>query len=93
MSVESHGAFDATMATLGSKATYTGATTSVLGWIMSSEFGVLIGIVLGVGGFLVNWYYKYKPDKREQELHDQRMNLVSQGSSSMKNEVKPFGLE
>lgn len=95
MSVESHGAtaFDTTMAAIGSKATYTGATTSVLGWIMSSEFGVLIGIILGVGGFLINWYYKYKQDKREQELHDQRMNLVSQGSSSMKNEVKPFGLE
>lgn len=85
MSVESHGAtaFDTTMAAIGSKATYTGATTSILGCIMSSEFGILVGIVLGVGGFLVNWYYKYKQDKREQELHDQRM----------KNEGKPFGLE
>lgn len=83
MSVDSHVAFDTTMAAIGSKATYTGATTSVLGWIMSSEFGILVGIILGVGGFLVNWYYKHKQDKREQELHDRRM----------KNEDKPFGFE
>lgn len=73
MTTETHGAFDTAMAAFGSKATYTGATTSILGWIMSSEFGILIGIVLGVGGFIVNWYYKAKQDKREQELHDRRM--------------------
>ena len=73
MSVDSSAAFDTTMAAIGSKATYTGATTSVLGWIMSSEFGVLVGIVLAIGGFLVNWYYKYKRDKRDQELHDEKM--------------------
>lgn len=73
MSVDSSSAFDTTMAALGSKATYTGATTSILGWVMSSEFGILIGIVLGIGGFMVNWYYKYKQDKREQELHEKLM--------------------
>lgn len=76
MSVDSSSAntaFDTTMAALGSKATYTGATTSIVGWVMSSEFGILVGIILGIGGFIVNWYYKYKQDKREQELHDQRM--------------------
>ena len=83
MTAETHGAFDTTMAALGSKATYTGAGASILGWIMSSEFGILVGIILGVAGFLVNWYYKHKQDKREQELHDQRM----------KNEVKPFGYD
>ena len=83
MSVDTQGAFDATMAAVGSKATYTGATTSVLGWIMSSEFGVLVGIILGVGGFLVNWYYKHKEDKRKQELHE----------LNMKNNTKPFGYE
>ena len=83
MTAETHGAFDTTMAALGSKATYTGAGASILGWIMSSEFGILVGIILGVAGFLINWYYKHKQDKREQELHDQRM----------KNEVKPFGYD
>lgn len=79
MSAE-QGAFDTTMAAIGSKATYTGAGASILGWIMSSEFGILLGIILGVAGFMVNWYYKYKQDKRDQELHEQRMK-------------KPFGYD
>ncbi len=66
---------DATMAALGSKATYTGAGASIMGWMLSSEFGVLIGLLLGVGGFLINWYYKAKEDRRQQREHDRRMGL------------------
>lgn len=73
MTPEQQTAFDATMATVGSKATYTGAGASILGWMMSSEFGVLIGILLGVGGFLVNWYYKHKHYLLEKEMHDKKM--------------------
>jgi len=66
---------DATMAAIGSKATYTGAGASILGWLMSSQAGILFGILIGVGGFLVNWYYRHKEDKRRQEEHDRRMGL------------------
>lgn len=66
---------DATMSAIGSKATYTGAGASVLGWLMSSQAGILVGIIIGVGGFLVNWYYRHKEDKRRQEEHDRRMGL------------------
>jgi len=61
------------MAAAGTKATYGGAGTSVLGWAFSSEFGVLFGIALGLGGFMVNWYYRHKADKREQVEHERRM--------------------
>ena len=63
------------MAAAGSKATYGGATTSIVGWVLSSEFGILFGIMLVLGGFCVNWYYKHKEDKRQQEEHDRRMGL------------------
>lgn len=66
---------DTTMAAIGSKATYTGAGASILGWLMSSQAGILFGILIGVGGFLVNWYYRHKEDKRRQEEHDRRMGL------------------
>ncbi len=75
MTPEQQTAFDATMAAAGSKATYTGATTSVVGWVLSSEFGVLVGLMLGVGGFIINWYYKAKEDRRQQAEHDRRMGL------------------
>lgn len=73
MTPEQQTTFDATMAAAGSKATYTGATTSVVGWVLSSEFGVLVGLLLGIGGFGINWYYKHKQDKREQAEHERRM--------------------
>ena len=66
---------DATMAAIGSKATYTGAGASVVGWLMSSQAGILVGIIIGVGGFLVNWYYRHKEDKRREAEHKARMGL------------------
>ena len=64
---------DATLAAAGSKATYTGASASVVSWFLSSEFGVLFGILLGICGLAVQWYYRHKQDKREQAEHERRM--------------------
>lgn len=75
MTPEQQATFEATMAAAGSKATYTGAGASVMGWVLSSEFGVFIGLMLGLGGFGINWYYKHKEDKRQQAEHDRRMGL------------------
>ena len=55
MTPEQQTTFDATMSALGSKATYTGASTSILAWVLSSEFGIFLGIVLGLGGFALAW--------------------------------------
>lgn len=63
----------AALAALGSKATYTGASTTVVSWAISSEVGVVCGIAVGVAGLLVNWYYKAKQDRREQAEHEERM--------------------
>ena len=66
-------ATDAVVAAAASKATYTGAGMTVGGWFLSSEFAVLVGLILGVAGFLVNWYYRAKDDRRNQIEHDERM--------------------
>lgn len=73
MQQETQATVDATMAAIGSKATYTGASASVLGWMISSEFGVIFGLFLGVAGLGINWYYRHKEDKRQQAEHDRRM--------------------
>ena len=62
-------------AEVSSKATYGGAGTSVFGWMMSNEFAVLVGVVVAVAGFVLNWYYRHKEDKRRQAEHDRRMGL------------------
>lgn len=64
---------DATIAATSSKATYTGAGMTVGGWLLSSEFAVLVGIFIGVAGFLVNWVYRHRQDMRERAEHLARM--------------------
>lgn len=70
--IPSHTA-DATLAAIGSKSTYAGVGTLSVGWFLSSEFGVLTGLVLGISGWLMNFYYSRKRDKREQAEHELRM--------------------
>jgi hypothetical protein len=66
-------AHDSAMAAIGSKATYTGASASVVSWLLSSEFGILVGMIIGVAGLIINWYYKAKQDRREEREHKKRM--------------------
>lgn len=66
-------AVEASISAASSKATYAGAGMTIGGWLLSSEFAVLVGIVLGVAGFVVNWYYKFKQDRREQTEHARKM--------------------
>jgi hypothetical protein len=70
---------DATLAAVGSKATYTGAGTSVLGWWASSEAGVIIGIVLGIIGLALNWYFRRREDYRQEAEHQARMAKILEG--------------
>ena len=44
---------DATMAAIGTKATYTGAGVSGLGWFLSNEFFGLAGVIIGTVGLLI----------------------------------------
>jgi predicted negative regulator of RcsB-dependent stress response len=75
MTPEHQAAADATIAATAGKATYGGAATSIFGWFTSNEFAVLVGTVLAIAGFIVNWYYRHKEDKRQQAEHDRRMGL------------------
>lgn len=50
------------------KFTIGGFFSTVYGWVTSSEGATLIGLVLAVGGFVVNWYYQHQRHKRETAL-------------------------
>jgi uncharacterized membrane protein len=80
-------AVEATMATLGSKATYTGAGMTIFGWMLSSEVAVLFGMIVGLLGFVVNWFYRHKltmeeirlkraAAERERLEHERRMGMM-----------------
>ena len=60
-------AVQAAVATAGSNVTYGGAGASIASWLLSSEFGVLAGLLLGLAGFLVNLYFKRQENQRQQD--------------------------
>ncbi len=77
---------DTALAAIGSKSTYAGASVTVTGWLLSSEFAVLFGMLLGAAGFAVNWYYRHKltnneirlleaQEIREREEHAAKMEM------------------
>lgn len=76
-------AIDATAVTIGTKAAYTGATTTVGGWLLSSEFGVIAGLIIGLLGLLTNLYFQHRRDRREERAaqleeveHQKRMKRL-----------------
>jgi len=61
--------FESTAATVANKASVVGSLGSVLAWFNSSSFGMWAGIVIGVIGLTVNWYFKIQSNTREKQAH------------------------
>lgn len=80
-------AIDQAMAAGASKSTYAGATTSVAGWLLSSEFIAVGGFFLAVVGFLVNLYFKLKDDRRQQAVHDAQMREIENRQTMLREQV------
>ncbi len=47
------------VASAASGAMYAGSGTLVVGGFLASEIAIIVGAVIGVAGFAVNWYYKH----------------------------------
>jgi hypothetical protein len=73
MSTTAQQSIEATIAAAASKTTYGGATTSVVGWLLSSEFGMVAGLLIAIAGLGTNWWFQRKRDRREQAEHERRM--------------------
>lgn len=63
----------ATAETLGHKITLAGSAGSVVGWATSSNIGVWVGIVIGLAGLALNFYFKRRADRRHQVAHEAYM--------------------
>jgi len=56
-------------ANVASKATFTGAGASIVGYASEVDWGFWAGVVIGLAGLVVNWYFKRRSDRRAQEAH------------------------
>ena len=51
-----------------SKVMWTGsATATAIGGLTDSAFGMWSGIIIGLAGFVVNWYFKWKASRRNEK--------------------------
>ena len=69
---------DASVSAAASKVTGAGSAVTLFGWATSSTLGMWVGIVIGIAGLLVNWYFKHKSDRRAQAAHDAYMFKIRQ---------------
>lgn len=46
-----------------SKSTWAGVVSMFLGWLVSSNAAIVVGMLVGVCGMLINWYYKREDHK------------------------------
>lgn len=70
--------------TVANKLTIAGSAGTLVGWITSSDFGVVAGIAIGVIGLAMNLYFKMRHDKRAETAHKaymEKMQLIIKDSS------------
>lgn len=63
---------DKTATTVGSGSTYGGMAAALYGWVTSSDGAILLGLVFTIGGFIVNYIFARRREKRESEEHEWR---------------------
>ena len=61
---------DSTMISLGTKSMGGGTISLVLGYLSSSGFAVLLGIILTILGFVSNQYFQRRQNHRNKEKWD-----------------------
>ena len=66
------------------KATWTGSAVTMFSGITSSDFGMWAGIVIGVTGLVISWYFKHRADVRYEEANER---YVEAHQAYMKNMV------
>lgn len=61
----------------GSQATtQAGAGITIFSGLTLNEVGVLVGILVGLAGICLQWYFLSRRDKREREAHEFKMRPI-----------------
>lgn len=67
------------LATLGDRTAGAGAGLGVFGWLLSSQFIGLAGLVVALIGVLISWHYKRESNRRHIAEHVLRMEHLRRG--------------
>lgn len=64
---------------ISSKTTYTGAVAGFIAWFQNVDWLAVVGILLAFFGFVINQYYQWKRNRREEEKHKAEMEYLKRG--------------
>ena len=67
------------LATAGDRTAGAGAGLGVFGWLLSSQFVGLAGLVVALIGVLISWHYKRESNRRHVAEHALRMERLRHG--------------
>ena len=67
------------LAALGDRTAGAGAGMGVFGWLLSSQFIGLAGLVVALSGVLISWHYKRESNRRHVAEHELRMERLRRG--------------
>jgi hypothetical protein len=67
---------DASIAAAASKSTYTGAGLTITGWLVSSEAAIVVGMMVGIVGLIVNFIFRLREDRRQEKLHQEKLKQI-----------------
>lgn len=59
-----------------SKTSVTGAATTVVGAVSNMDLLTVVGVLVAIGGFLINLIFQFRRDRRELKEHEARMNAI-----------------
>lgn len=60
---------------------YGGGAASVVSALTLTDWGIIIGIATASATFLLNYYFQYRRDRREQELHGLKVQRLQEQPS------------
>lgn len=69
-------AVEAASISVGNKATLAGGSAAAVSTFLHSNMGVLVGIALGVLGYITSLYFQWRRDRREQREFEKRMKKL-----------------
>lgn len=56
-----------------------GFVTSAVGWIKTAEGIATLGLFISLAGFIMNWVFQIRRDKRDALVHAAKMKALQEG--------------
>lgn len=71
--------FEIAASETASRVTYGGVGTSIVAGLAQIDWAMWVGVLVAIIGLIVNFYYKYKQDRREEEEHRLYIEKLKKG--------------